>query len=197
MNLTKSELQFLNDQGFKKEDVFDCKGRAVYQYKDAAKASGKQIMLSTPCKNASHRLRNRSGHCVQCDTRKIAFQKRFRTVGYVYIAVSNEVGLVKVGSSTAVNARIKKLNFDKYAGAKDWREIFWVKIDESGHVEQTAHTRLSNFGVDVEYIKDGKPQTSRESFNCRPIVAADEIIEAIKQTGRDCLQSWRDKHFPW
>ena len=86
--LTDDEIWFLRLRGFSPEDVYD--GR--YEFKEdremAAKNAGKTLVLGPRCRAAGHRLRTRSGHCVQCDPKKIAFQERYNSPGYVYIAGS-------------------------------------------------------------------------------------------------------------
>src|SRR5581483_6940361 len=60
-------------------------------------------------KNREHRLCDRGGHCVQCDTKTLGFQLQRTSDRYVYIAGSFSTGLVKIGNTDNWTKREKTL----------------------------------------------------------------------------------------
>ncbi len=197
MKLTDNELKFLSTQGMSADDVFNCAGPVSTNCKKLARAKGKRVLIGTPCNKAGHRLRTRSNHCFQCDTSKMGFQKRHRRAGYVYIAVSEKVRFIKIGSSIETDNREKKLNFDGYGGADDWRLIFSVKVKEMGRLEQEVHTLLNRYSAGSTYKKDGKTQVARECFKYPPLNAVKLISDVIRTKKHQYSDLWRDKDFRW
>lgn len=197
MKLTEAEIAFLKSQKLTEDDVFDCHGRNMQQSKALARQYGKPVLLGEPCKTAGHRLRTRSGHCAQCDTSKLGFQQRHRTRGRVYLAYSANANLLKIGSTINLVARKAKLSFDAIGKARDWRFIFHVEVMDSGRLEQAAHVALSRYATAIPYNKDGAKQISRECFRCKPIVAANAIIEVAERDRYAVLHAWYDNEFDW
>src|SRR6516162_4774254 len=83
------------------------------------KEENKTVALGTRCKKGRHRLRTRSGHCIQCDPRKLAFQTRFSTSQYIYIAGSLSEELLKIGICVDWRQREHQLRSEKYGSAGD------------------------------------------------------------------------------
>ena len=89
--LTKEEIKFLKDHKFSEHDVLDARNMSKPEYKEQSKKQKKPIILGSSCKAGGHRLRTgNGGHCVQCDTSKIAYSRRYSKSGYVYISGSLE-----------------------------------------------------------------------------------------------------------
>lgn len=195
--LTKSELEFLSSQGLDASQVFDAKGRAPAEIKDEAKRLGKKIILGVPCAAAGHRLRTRYGHCAQCKPANLGFQNRAAVQGDVYIAVSPSLRWTKVGSTTNRDQRFAKLNFDAYGTARDWKPVFWVTTEQSGKIELDVHRSLSRYGVEATYVKDGKPQVSRECFKCSAVIAMNAVVESIRRGRYKTLEQWMDQRYQW
>src|SRR4051812_25738707 len=95
--LTADELAFLTSQNLVPDDVFDARWMSQERWFRKIKEAGKTIALGSPCRKAGHRLRSRKGHCVQCDTSKLAFAGRHELEQYIYIAGSRRARLVKMG----------------------------------------------------------------------------------------------------
>src|ERR1700733_2095023 len=102
--LSATEIRFLASHGYSEDDVYN----GLYQSKDdraaAAKKAGKHLVLAGVvgrgnCRELSHRLRTRAGHCIQCKPLNIAFQRREDTPGYVYIAGSLSDRIIKIGTT--------------------------------------------------------------------------------------------------
>jgi len=99
--LTKEQLDFLKSQGVPLSKVFDATGMGPSKYSTVMKDLGMVVAYGvTPCGKAGHRLKTRSGHCVQCKTANLAFQARFDDPGEVYVARSAKQNILKVGTSS-------------------------------------------------------------------------------------------------
>ena len=165
--LTSVELFFLRDQKIPVAEVFDgrrmsTKGRLMW-----AEESGQRFVIGSECEKGRHRLRTKNGHCIQCDTSKIARIRRFAETGFVYIAGSLKTKTIKIGSSKVPYERHGKNSYDGYGGATDWEPLFEVKFENMGRVESDAQSALNRHRVSAEYLKDRATiQKSRESFTC-------------------------------
>src|SRR5678815_3361408 len=97
--LTAEQIDFLLLQRVPPSQVFDATGMRKSDYAAAMKAGGFNFAFGTvPCGRAGHTLRTRAGHCIQCDTSKVAYQMRHHLPGYVYLAGSHGTGLLKIGT---------------------------------------------------------------------------------------------------
>jgi hypothetical protein len=169
--LTKEEKDFLLDQGLQYSDVFDARGMRRSDAQGKMRDLGKGFMLGSKCNAAGHRLRTRAGHCIQCDTSKIAYERRHRNKGTVYLAYSESMSLVKIGSTTDVERRIYSLNYQSYGGANDWVVVDCANTAEMGLLERQIQDRLSKYKVKGIYIKGGKSQSAAEIFRCELRIA--------------------------
>ena|SRR5215831_9276238 len=176
---TDDELRFLYRYGFSTEDVYDGRGQSQAARRQAAKAAGKVLVLGTPCRAKGHRLRTRSHHCVQCDPKKIAFQKRYSSPGYVYIAGSLSGRVIKIGTATDITQRENQLRAERHAGFSDWEVLFSIKVSEAGRVEHDVSTRLRGRKVYRTYFKDGISQTATEVLQCSFSAAQQAISETV------------------
>lgn len=175
MTFTKEEKLFLLGQHIAEEEVFDATSCMRAKAREIMKQCGIDFMIGSPCREAGHRLRTRAGHCIQCDTQRIAFQRRYSMPAIVYVAHTMSGDLIKVGSALAVERRIFILNNQSYGSFSDWGCVFWTEHQEAGRIEQTVHQLLSRFRVLREYFKQGEWQTATELFACKPAVAIDAI----------------------
>lgn len=162
-DITDAEYTFLVSQKILITHVYDARFRAATEWGDDAKQEGMMFGLSEPCYQG-HRLRTRAGHCIQCDTARIAYARRFAEPGYVYIAASKVEKLLKVGSCVDPNQREHNLNANQYGSASDWQIIAWCKTPSMGQVEFEIQKQLTNISIERSYKKDGRDQTARELF---------------------------------
>jgi hypothetical protein len=197
LNLTESELDFLRSQGLSLLDIFDCRGRSIAACKDEAKKIGQRILLHGTCSKGGHRLKTRYGHCVQCDTSKIAFQGRKSASGVVYVMYSHKAKLTKIGYSANIDIREDKVRYDSLAGATDWTLVFYLRSGSAGRLELEVHRSLSEFRVKETYVKDGKNQTTRECYACRPLLAVNKIVIFAKVNDLELVSHWRLERFNW
>lgn len=180
--LTKDELEFLRTQGLSTTDVYDGRGQSSAAWKAGVRSAGKTVVLGSPCSSKGHRLRTRSGHCAQCDTAKLSYQKRHNTEGYIYIAGSKAARLLKVGTCVDIEQRRRNLRNQMYGGISDWEMLFTAKVDAGGKVEGDALARLSKFKVVRMYEKDGKKQEAAEMLKTSFSVALSVVHESLKTT---------------
>lgn len=178
--LTRDELDFLKIQGLTTADVYDGRGQSSATWKAGVRAAGKTVVLGTPCSSKGHRLRTRSGHCAQCDTAKLSYQKRHNSEGYIYIAGSKSAKLLKVGTCVDIEQRRKNLRYQTYGGISDWEMLFTAKVDAGGKVEGDALSRLSKSKVVRMYDKDGKKQEAAEMLKTSFSVALAAVQESLK-----------------
>lgn len=162
-DITDEEYAFLVSQKILAAHVYDARGRAATAWGEDAKRDGLMFGLSEPC-HQGHRLRTRAGHCIQCDTARIAYVRRFADPGYVYIAASKAERLLKVGSCVDPEQRQRNLNLHRYGGASDWQIIAWCKTPSMGQVEFDIQKQLADISTERSYKKDGREQTARELF---------------------------------
>lgn len=178
--LTKDELTFLRSQGLTADDVYDGRHQSSAGWKAGVRAAGKTVVLGTPCSSQGHRLRTRSGHCAQCDTKKLSFQKRHNSEGYIYIAGSKSAKLLKVGTCVDIEQRHRNLRNQGYGNIADWEMLFTAKVDAGGKIESDALARLSKYKVVRNYNKDGKQQEAAEMLKTRFSIAVAAVQESLK-----------------
>lgn len=177
MELTKEQIEFLKHHKIALKDTFDASSfssTAVYQQR--MKDDGKIVAFGvTPCKNG-HQLRTRSGHCVQCDPKKITFIKRHVSHGIVYVSGSFRGKLIKVGFTANSVSRKESINRTKYGGFDDWETLCSVECSGAGKVENKIITILEKYRYRKTYQHDGKDQEAYELFSC----AYETVMNAVK-----------------
>jgi hypothetical protein len=165
MVLTEEELNFLEKHGFDANDVLD--GRYLSKAEIKTRSDKSFYVGKKGCNKKGHRLRTRSGgHCVQCDTSKISYQKRFTAKEYVYLAASKKRGWIKVGTTKDINDREATLNKDRYASVDDWKILLYFISEKSGRVEREIQRKLGSYASAQSFHKGGKKRDTREVFTC-------------------------------
>lgn len=165
--LTDNELWFLGSVGLGPDDIFDARGLRQSFWRRRAKEEGKTLALGNPCTNGRHRLKTRGGHCVQCDPKKLAYQRRFGAEQYVYIAGSTSKQLIKIGTCEHCGQRERQLRNEGYGGASDWELVYSIKVRNAGEIEHAARMRLSEYVAPARpYWKDNVEQYATELLSC-------------------------------
>jgi T5orf172 domain len=174
-DLTDDELRFLYTQRIDESAVMDCSLMRPHRYKWAMEEEGYLWCISpTYCYNG-HRLRSRPGHCIQCDTSRIAFVKRHHDAAYIYIAGSLASKVVKVGNAIWPERRVGALNTRYYGGITDWVMLYHIKFESAGKIEFETHGRLYGYRCGVTEI-----------FRCNYELARKALAEAsAAYTGTD------------
>jgi hypothetical protein len=164
--LTSKEHEFLEGLGYSVDDLFDARGMSNAYWKKAVRVAGKVLVLGAECRTGGHRLRTRSGHCVQCDPSKLAYQNRYNSEGYVYIAGSLSARVIKFGVARWPRQREDNLNGHQYGGISDWKVLFHVRHPEAGKLERSLFNKLSRYQVVIEFMKDGAFVDASEILSC-------------------------------
>jgi hypothetical protein len=178
MVLTDSQKCFLASQGISENEVFDALDGSVRWYKSEMEHVGKLFALvANPCYRG-HYLRSRSGHCIQCDTKRIAFIKRHYKAAYVYVAGSRSEKVFKIGSSDSPWDRGPHLNQLGYGRITDWETLYYASFPDAGKVEFNAHSLLSSFASPRSYYREGVHTDCREIFACGYAAARNALSSA-------------------
>ena len=126
-----------------------------------------------------HTLKDKYGHCVQCETNNFAFQKRYNELGFIYVASSESIGLVKIGTAKDTAKREYSLNNVGYGGCNDWKIQFTQQYEKMGRIEFDVHQSLKTYSVSKEYWRQGNPVECSELFNCSVELAIKTIEDNI------------------
>lgn len=182
MDLTVTEINFLKHHKFTSKDLFNAEGYSSKEYRLIMKELNKSIAYNTtPCQKEGHKLRTRSGHCCQCNTAVIQFQKRNDSSGFIYIAGSLEGKLIKIGFTKAVEVRSESLNRTAYAGFRDWKILFAAKSSQAGIIETASNSALHKYSFGSTYEHDGKWQESTETYHCSYSKAKEIVLSVASQ----------------
>ena len=173
--LSREQLQFLRDQGISLSQVYDGSGLRAKDRREKMEAHGANFYYGgAPCQAAGHTLRTKPGHCIQCDTSKIAYQLRHSASGYVYLAYSRVKQYAKIGfSQTPPDERVTFLRREAYGTASDWELTKTAFLAEgAGRKEFAIHALLDKHQKPVIYEKyPGIFVECREIFSCSQQVA--------------------------
>ncbi|WP_300974510.1 GIY-YIG nuclease family protein [Sphingomonas sp. LHG3406-1] len=183
--LTAKHVRFLQKHGFEQPEgwVLDCSGMTRAAYTVALKQEGKLFAYGMkPCPRG-HTMRT-AGGCPECNTSYIAYAKRSRLSGFVYIAKSGR--LTKVGFSDDPSNRIYIANLEGYAGIHNWRIVAAIHLARAGQIEKTLHQLLRPYCVDLEWERGGNVTQSREVFRCKYAVAKEALLSLL-QPGEETL----------
>lgn len=167
--LTDDELHFLWTQSIDESSVMDCADMSSRRYKSAMELEGYLFCISPSLCYAGHRLRSRAGHCIQCNTARIAFVKRHYAKAYIYIAGSIGSKVVKVGNAILPSRRVSAITSRSYGGIRDWILLYHMKFSDAGKVEFSTHGRLR-----------GYRRGMTEVFNCDYALAREALAEAAE-----------------
>lgn len=199
--LIEGELCFFARHNIPLHLVFDLNRGSVGRYREEMKLRRKLFGYNAgSCtKGLGHTIVSRSGHCMQCDTSRIAFTRRTGETGDVYLVASLAKEFVKIGSTMeGFNARLDSLNAKMYGGASDWEKIRVARdVRCCGEVEMKIQKELSRFKVcGVTYYNDGYEQVCYELFSCAVTTAIgvfEKVIPPSVKVGA-VLRSVSDKY---
>jgi hypothetical protein len=183
--LTDEQKRFLTSQQILERAVFDAAGMPPRFYRPLMEREEKLFVIGvSPCLQRGHTMRTRAGHCVQCDTKKIAFITRYFQRAYVYIAGSRRTKLVKLGSSRTPWNREAIINQLGYGGISDWRLLYYAQFANAGKVEFTAHRTLAGYSTPRFYTREYAEVECREIFRCN----YEKALESASPEG--LLEGW-------
>jgi len=166
-DLTEEQRRFLTHHRISPNSVFDASGLSHDEWRSEMKNEEKLFAFGvSACRNFGHTLRDRSNHCIQCDTKNIAFMQRYVENGYIYVSASRTLKMLKVGCSKDPVARERTINGFAYGGASDWGKIAHLKCKHAGKVEFEIHSRLSPYLSPQSYFANGRKTFCKEIFSC-------------------------------
>lgn len=178
-------MRFLQSQAIPLSRVFDASGMSRSAYQAAMNELEMVVAIGvSPCKEAGHTLRTRAGHCAQCNTHALAFLLRHDAAGEVYVAVSAQSDLVKIGTSKNAQARMTSLNGFGYGGVTDWKVYCQYACNKAGMVEFLAQSTLHGHRTSRSYVKTGIPVDCQELFSCSASAAAAAVQAALKRVSK-------------
>jgi hypothetical protein len=180
-HLTNDQLAFLKSQHVSLSLVLDGSSLSKKDRDALMDETGLKFYYGgAPCKAGGHTLRTKAGHCIQCDTSKIAYQLRSSASGYVYLAHSERNNFVKVGfSEVDPYSRVTWLQTSGYGGVNDWVVVKSQRISQgAGKCEFDIHSALEKWRRPVVYRKHNADVECREIFAC-PLAAAQETYDKI------------------
>lgn len=179
--MTAEERHFIIEQGLPEELFIDANGQSVNQIEEKMKSLGKVFAFNTtPCDKYGHTIRTRAGHCIQCDTARIAFILRNVSFGAVYVAGSIKGQLIKVGTANSKEARAESLNRTKYGNQDDWEILLSFSCLNAGALEFESHKLLRPYAAtDVKYSHENRDQQTYELFRCSYKRAKDSLSQII------------------
>jgi len=184
--LTEKEKAFIKHHNISPTDIYDARGEITRVYHAKAKEQGCHFVINS-CQYG-HRLKTRSGHCIECDPTRITFQRRDSGGGVVYIAVNGKytkVGMVdnKMNSTkVALEKREYTLNSEGgYGGRSGWQQIkSWCVEKNAGKIESDAHRLLEKYSAKEQYRYSGNSRIAQEIFECSITTAIDAVKKAIQ-----------------
>ncbi len=180
--LTQEQINFLNYHGISLDLLFDINGMTKSEYYDKMGRLGKKVGFNAnPCPPKRHTLKNRHGHCIQCDTKHISFIKR--TKGFTYLACSRNGKLVKIGFTENIEGREDSLASTRYGGESDWRVFYHVFSESAAKVERATHKELSKFQTFREYSHDGYFHYASELFTCSASISKMALESKLTEFG--------------
>ena len=179
--LTTDQINFLKSQRVSPSYLFDGSGLSKVQRDRAMEALDKHFYYGgAACKESGHTLRTKAGHCIQCDTAKIAYQLRNSASGFVYLAHSNSTQFLKVGySKLHPQDRGQFLRNEAYGNINDWdiKRIAELNKD-AGKREFEIHAALEKYRKAITYEKTrGKFVECYEIFHCDLEIAIAEFLK--------------------
>lgn len=113
-----------------------------------------------------HRLMNSRGKCVQCNPRLLIRTRRWIGYGYVYLAESPSLKLIKLGSCQDLAERHRTLNAEGYAGAYDWRLRIYHSTIAAEMFEHDVRRRLARHQINLTYMRYGRETRAQEVYRC-------------------------------
>lgn len=188
--LTAEHTAFLKLHGFARprDWALDATGMTRVQYREALREERKLFVYGVNACPSGHTLRT-AGGCPQCDTAYIAYARRSRLPGYVYIAKAGR--LTKVGFSQDARNRIYIANLEGYAGARDWRIRAWLCSENAGQIELAVHRALSGNVAARGWERNGGRQVSKEVFRCTYEAAREALLSVLTPAEALALEEFR------
>ena len=187
-NLRIEEIEFCENNDIECWQIFDADTLKKSEWREEIEFDEdyRLVCNTIPCKKYGHTLRTRSGHCVICKPESWRKQEDYHKSGAIYISYSDELGLVKIGSTKSANIdrRIESLNSTGYAGVDDWVLEESYSMHEAGVAETELHNNLKFCQEFITYTRKDNyvVETAQEIFDIE-VEDAIAIAEELFYTG--------------
>ena|ERR1700674_3915 len=181
------EIKFFQRHGIPISEVFDATGKRRKDYQEEMRLQKKNFAFGVnPC-GKGHTVKTRAGHCPQCDTARIAFQRRHEKEAYVYIAGSLGGKVLKIGFSEDPERRVRDFNAQGYGLGGRWTLLFYVRCERAGAMEHEIRKKLKKYVVPTVYDKGSVEVFTQEQVSCGYIFAREAIASVV---GKNMSLSW-------
>jgi hypothetical protein len=181
--LNQDQIFFLEEQGIPISWIFDATGMSPKEFKKVMEELGMSYAIGvSPC-FFGHTLKNKRNRCVQCETRHIAFSSRYHKSGFIYVARSEDLGLIKIGIAEDMKQRQYSLNNTEYGGCSDWEIQFTLQCNKMGRLERDVLKALKTYNIPKPYWRLGSLVHCNELFNCEVELAIKTIKDTILLNG--------------
>ena len=179
--LTEDQKLFLNSKGVIDSEIFDATNLKKSEYSKIMRELDYKVAYGvTPCAKGNHSLRDRNGNCLQGNPLILAYAKNHNDGGYVYIALSKNSKLIKIGSTSNITKRGATLKEHQYGSQSDWEIAHYTYVDKKrGAIEKEIQTLLKEHYVVSHYFKNGVKQSTYEIFNCSVKKAISILIDVL------------------
>jgi hypothetical protein len=100
---------------------------------------------------------------------------------HVYVAGSEMGRLIKIGSTTDLDTRVRNLNHFAYGDQSDWLLLASICTPGAGRVEDNAKRTLSRFAVLGAYWHGSERRACTELFQCNYNDARNAVEKALDE----------------
>jgi hypothetical protein len=177
---SEAEKAFLKFHKIPLSDVMDVEGMRPREYEPLMKEKGLNFCIgATKCRKSGHRIRSRSGKCIQCHTSAISYMLRWGKGGIVYLAYSNSALVAKIGITSDIDKRLGSLISESYGNITDWEMFYSQKVSNAAQVEDKILSLLDKFKDERKFDKNGKIATATECFKCPRELALETMDRCI------------------
>lgn len=168
MSLSELEQLLLLGSGLNERHFYDARGRTISSCREEMRLEKKYFAFNTkPCRRGGHTLRTASNHCIVCNPQAMSHYKKRMASGLVYIAVSPQGRVFKVGVTEEPKQRQRLLRTRRYAGHSDWELIWTFWTESAGFYEAEIQKHLVRFFLPGRFTHNGeKLEQSNEIFRC-------------------------------
>lgn len=169
-----AELTFLKHHGLSAKDVYNAGSLQARDYIPKAEAAGKFLVLTRTKCPRNHALKTLGGHCPQCSPSVLAFERRHRTEGFIFVAYSKAGELTKVAVTEDIKIRTKTLNVNDPRKITDWVILYASPCKEMGSIEAEAHKELAAYRL-KSGVLDARSAATKDLFRCESEVAINVV----------------------
>ena len=144
--LTAAEVSFLQEHRIPAARLYDAGGGSPKSYLAIMESRKLVVAYDVPACPRGHRLRNRSGNCVQCQPKGIPLLLRYDDPGEAFVACSTALQRVKTGFAQEVNGAseaVDRLCAKGAYDATDWTLLARQNVDRAAGAKVQVNRALA------------------------------------------------------